>query len=353
MFSTESKLEIEDFHIFWSHNSRQLFLDAEQCTTAASVFPTSIQEVFREISLPAIEAIPFLTYSRKSSAAAVPCPYAPVISAHSFHCLRATLPDGADDARWKEIEDCGLTREEYSSVEKMVRGKYVLYGTELLGVGDIYDVPIHDGYRLSGIFTHAMALDNLLETDGNVHFATTKKGIVYYVFSAFLATSLFILVRRIFFEYWPRFERQLLKLPHKLGSLLKLGPFLKVESLPRLKSFLELESLLKFQALSSHVALLIVEFVYWLCVVVVAGALLIICAWVVYLSAFLFEPFRFGILNWVGILLVSGLLSAWVKMPFAEALSEISRTLWEILHPLIRKLKSSVSARLGRTKSTT
>ena len=346
IFSAESALEIEDFHIFWSHNSHQLFLDDERCTTAASVFPTNIPEVFREISIPAIEAIPLLNFSRTSRSTAVPCPYAPVISAHSLHCLRATPPDGADDARRKELEDCGMTKDEYSSVRQMVQGKYVLYGAELHGVGDIYDVPIHDGYRLSGIFTHAMALDNLLETDGRVHFVSKKKGILYYVFSAFLATILFISARCVFFDYWPRVERRLLELPPKLG------PLLELESLSKLKSFLNLESLLKIRKLASHVVLLFVEFLYWLCVVIAAGAILIVSSWVVYLLAFLFEPFRFGILNWVGILLVSGLLSAWVKMPFAEALSEIIRTLYEVFHPVIRILKSYVDERLGRTKST-
>ena len=62
-----------------------------------------------------------------------------------------------------------------------------MYGAELHGIGDIYDVPIHGGFRLSGIFVHAMALDNLLETGGNVHFVNKAKGWFYYLLSALIA----------------------------------------------------------------------------------------------------------------------------------------------------------------------
>ena len=354
MFSEDSGVEVDDFHIFWSHNPDQPFLD-RQCETATAAFPTSIWNVFREISLPAIEAIPFLDNSGTHSHDATPCPYAPVISAHVLHCLRATPPSDTDGG-WKEVEDCGLTKYEYLSIKQMLHRKYVMYGAEFHGIGDIYDVPIHDGFRLSGVFTHAMALDNLLETGGSVHSVNKAKGGVYYVLSAFIATVLFVLIRRVFFEYWPCVEGCLCKLPKRAGLLLKSIPLLKAKRRSRLKSFPGIDTLIKLMIVVWpviwHFVLLIVEFVYWLCVVIVVGAVLVVLAWLVYLAAFLFEPFRFGILNWVGVLLVSGLLSAWVKMPFAEAVSEILRSLWEILHPFVRKLISSIMERLRGRSST-
>ena len=64
-------------------------------------------------------------------------------------------------------------------------------------------------------------------------------------------------------------------------------------------------------------------------------------AWVWYLLGFLYEPFRFGILNWVGILLVSGLLSVWVKIPFAFELARILELFCEKLCAAMGCHKSS------------
>lgn len=361
MFSEDSGVEVDDFHIFWSHSPHQPFLEDKRCETAAAAFPTSIAGVFREISLPAIEAIPFLTYSGTHSHDAVPCPYVPVISAHVLHCLRAMPPGDADG--WRNVESCGLAGDEYLSIKQMLQGKYVMYGAELHGIGDIYDVPIHGGFRLSGIFVHAMALDNLLETGGNVHFVNKAKGWLYYLLSALIATVLFILVRRAFFEYWPRVERRLFKLPRWtrrrllelrtwIRRFLKSGQLHEAKRRFRLKSSPGTETLVRLRCLNWHFVLLVVEFAYWMFVVIAAGAALVVSAWVVYLTAFLFEPLRFGILNWMGILLVSGLLSAWVKMPFAEAVSGIFRALCQIFRPCMCKLKTGVVARLRRRRST-
>ena len=174
IFSPES--EMEDFHVFWANSSDQMFLDNDKCEKGRSHFPDHIGEVLLEIGRPAIERLPISDNLKRNSSAAIPCPYAPVVSAHVIHCLRAIPLDDTVDSHLEEMEACGLTKDEYSTIRRNFKDKYVLYGAELHGLGDIYDIPIHDNYRLSGVFIHAMALDNLLETKGSIHFINKKRG---------------------------------------------------------------------------------------------------------------------------------------------------------------------------------
>ena len=294
IFSPES--EMEDFHVFWANSSDQIFLDNDKCEKDNSLFPDSMGGVLREVAMPAIEFFSIPDSFKRNFSAAVPCPYAPVVSAHVIHCLRAAPLDGAVDSHLEEIEACGLTKNEYSAIRRNFKDKYVLYGAELHGLGDIYDVPIHDSYRLSGIFIHAMALDNLLETKGGVHFVRKKRGMIprflYYTFSALLATILFLSVKYAIFDLWHCFVTKCVAPTSICGKL----------------------------------GWLTLEIFYWLTLVIIASTVLMFIAWTGYLLAFLYEPFRFGVLNWIGILLVSGLLSVWVKIPLAEGLAELYST---------------------------
>ena len=301
IFSPESGME--DFHIFWANSSDQTFLKNEKCERSNSLFPDGILGVLWEIAMPAIEKLPISDSFKRNSSAAVPCPYAPVISAHVMHCLRAIPLDDAVDSHLEEMEACGLTKNEYSIIKRNFKDKYVLYGAELHGLGDIYDVPVHDNYRLSGIFIHAMALDNLLKTKGNVHFIREKRGwiptIFYYILSALLATILFFVMKYAFFDFW-----------HRLQCCIQ-------------KKYIPRTIICRTCCRLLWLAL---EVVYWLILVITASLALLLIAWTVYLLAFLYEPFRFGVLNWIGILLVSGLLSIWAKIPFAEGLAEVCLT---------------------------
>lgn len=285
MFSSEPGME--DFHLFWASNSSQPFLDEDDCTKSDALFPGNFGEVLLKIAKSA--------FDDPSDASGTPCPYPTVMSAHAVHCLRAAPIDDVTGARMKELEDCGLTKDDYEIIKRTMKEKYVFYGAELHGLGDIYDVPIHDGHKLSGVFIHAMALDNLLETGGNVHFVSKERRwgtrVLYYLLSAFLATILFFIIKWAFFDLW-----------HCIVHCMN-----------------------KSRMWIGRVGCLALELLYWLVLVVITGAVLILAAWTVYLLAFLYEPFRFGVLNWVGILLVSGLLSVWVKIPFAEELAEISQ----------------------------
>ncbi|MDD9983955.1 MAG: CHASE2 domain-containing protein [Gammaproteobacteria bacterium] len=297
--------ELEDFHLFWAQNPNQPFLDKHQCMAADARFPNNMLEVLVDIAL-----------RTTTSTSAAPCPYAPVFSAHVMRCLRAAPVNDTYAAGLRELENCGLTRDEYSVIQRTIKDKYVLYGTELHGLGDLYDVPIHEGHRLSGIFIHAMALDNLLETDGNVHYVKGKRArfpsALYYILSALLATLVFLVIKFAFFDLW----HCIVKCAHDPKSLM--GRF----------------------------AWLVLEFAFWVLAVISAAAALMFVAWISYLLGFLYEPFRFGILNWLGILLVSGLLSVWVKIPFAFELAGI-------LEQSCKKLCAAMGCRKSSTERVT
>ena len=300
MFSSDSGLE--DFHIFWANSANQMFLDRERCMTGASGFPGNVMEVFSAVTRQTADSL------MDRAPATPPCPYAPVISAHVVHCLR-TAPAGEPLA--PDRQACGLNREQHAAVAGALRDKYVIYGAELHGLGDIYDVPIHDGYRLSGVFVHAMALDNLLETGGKVHLAgaehrprVTKA--VYYTASALLATVLFFVAKHVFFDLW-----------HRL-----------------------VHDGIKARSLLLRSMLLVGEVFLWMAFVIACAGALIWLTWMAYRLSFLYEPFRFGIMNWVAILVVSGLLAIWVKQPFADELGSLLHEGWEEVKPRLRTAKS-------------
>ena len=283
MFSPNS--DLEDFHIFWASNPDQSFLDREQCIQGASRFPDDILGVFTAVTARTIDS--FLG----SSPAQAPCPYPPVVSAHAMYCLRTVDRHESLDAG---LQACDLTEVTYGGIKQNLGGKYVLYGADLHGMGDLFDVPIHDNYKLPGIFIHAMALDNLLETGGTVHLTSTEHRawyttLLYYAFSALLATVLFFFAKFIFFKLWHYFVDEVVK----PGSL-----------------WLRL-------------MLLAAEMLLWMAFVILSAGALIFVTWTAYRLSFLYEPFRFGIMNWVGILVVSGLLAIWVKQPFADELAKI------------------------------
>ena len=286
MFSPKS--DLEDFHIFWANSANQMFLDQERCMKGASEFPDNIMGVFTAVTARTVDS--FLG----SSPAEAPCPYPPVISALVMHCLRTAAANEPLDS---DLQECGLTKESHAAIKRGLNGKYVFYGAELHGLGDLYDVPIHDNYKLSGIFIHAMALDNLLETGGTVHLARAEHRpwytkLLYYAVSALFATILFFMAEYVFFQLWHRF----------------------------------VHDIVKARSIRLRLVLLAVEMFLWMAFVILSAGALIFVTWTAYRLSFLYEPFRFGIMNWVGILVVSGLLAIWVKQPFADELAEILQT---------------------------
>ena len=98
------------------------------------------------------EAVPFLSATRGAMGMTplLPlCPYHQVVPIRAFKSLDNPTPG------------YGFSPAEVASA---LTGKMVLVGADLVAVGDNAISPLHG--RLPGVHVHAMALDNLIETDG-------------------------------------------------------------------------------------------------------------------------------------------------------------------------------------------
>lgn len=122
----------------------------------------------------------------------------------------------------------------------------------------------------------------------------TWESVHYYVITALVATASFFFVGWALFDRWPRMEH------YVIDRVLS-------RRLARLKP-----------------AMLVVDFVYYAFIVGVLGAFLLFLTWAIYLLSAVYPPVRFGVLNWTGILLASGVLSVWAKKSLAEGLGNIA-----------------------------
>ena len=83
------------------------------------------------------------------------------------------------------------------------------------------------------------------------------------------------------------------------------------------------------------IGMLIVDFGYYSLVVGAVAVLLLFITWAMYLVSAVYSPIRFGVFNWTGVLLASGVLSVWAKKSLAEGLGElVGRLEWvgRLLH---------------------
>ena len=101
----------------------------------------------------------------------------------------------------------------------------------------------------------------------------------YYVITALVATGAFFLVGWALFDRWPRIEHYI---KDRLPSSDKIG---------------------------SKIGMLIVDFGYYSLVVGAVAVLLLWLTWAIYLVSAVYSPVRFGVFNWTGVLLASGVLS--------------------------------------------
>ena len=196
-----------------------------------------------------------------------------------------------------------------SDVEYAVTGKYVVYGAQLSGMGDVVKTPFLGDRVLGGLYVHATALDNLLASEGSVQFVKgrlklvpaglarfaqlTLESVHYYVITALVATGAFFLVGWALFDLWPRMEHYI---KDRLPSSDKIG---------------------------RKIGMLIVDLVYYSLVVGAVAVLLLLLTWAIYLISASYSPVRFGVFNWTGVLLASGVLSVWAKKSLAEGLGEL------------------------------
>ena len=295
-----------DFRLFWAGHASPV--SERFFTCRKRDFPNGIIGVLQEVAEPLWDK--FTRPAGSSSHVRTrPCPYTPMLPASILYCLP---PIPLDSIPREGLRRCGLgLKDDSDRLVRSLEDKYVVYGAEFAGVGDVYDSPIYDGRGTPGALVHAMALDNLLEMGGRVHATDLSKGDLaawfYYLLSASMTTALFFFMEWMMYEVWHRIQAR--------GGETK--------------------------RLAVRIGWLCLELVYWSFLVVVVGGVLLFLTWVMYLVSHLHAAFRFEALNWIAILLVSGILSVWAKAPFAEELAGI-------LHPGVRRLAGFWNGRIRR-----
>ena len=214
-------------------------------------------------------------------------------------CIRRT-------SRFLEKNLPGIHVDDLTTV---ITNKYVVYGASFEGTSDIYKIPIYDGKGLSGVFVHAMALDNLLEMDGDVPTAqtgrTAAETLLYYFIAVPLSVFSFVLSGYLIFSVWHAVDIRLRVLIERYALRVVLWRRRPHSSAGTLE-----EVILKVIRLSS----LLVEILYHGLVIVFIGGLVLFCTWLVFLNS------TIGVINWTAVLLSSGVLSIWTKTPLAEGL---------------------------------
>jgi hypothetical protein len=305
VYGREQGLEVPDFYMFWGGRSDPVTKKFYgKCKTtyppdsSTDVFPGNFAEV----------AIAAAGQVFKSSAMEDPyCPYIPTVPADVVQCLppeRKISRDRAMECMAKVGGRAGA-----SDVEYAVTGKYVVYGAQFSGLGDVVKTPFLGDRVVGGLYVHATALDNLLASEGSVQYVKgrlklvpaglarfaqlTLESVHYYVITALVATGAFFLVGWALFDQWPRMEHCI---KDGLPSSDKIG---------------------------RKIAMLIVDFGYYSLVVGAVAVLLLWLTWAIYLVSAVYSPVRFGVFNWTGVLLASGVLSVWAKKSLAEGLGEL------------------------------
>ena len=297
--------EIADFYLFWGGRSdpvtKKFFWGCKTThspDSGADEFPENILDVGLEV----------VAGLFKSPTEGAPyCPYIPTVPADILHCLPPT--DEVTTDRAKECMASVGARADVDDVKYALAENYVIYGAQFSGMGDVIKTPVSGEHVLGGVYAHATALDNLVSTGGSVQFKKgrlpvfpgdesppkwlTWESIHYYVITALVATGSFFVVGWALFDRWPRMEHYLV------------GRFLSHKR-SRWKPLI-----------------LVVDFLYYAFVVGVVGAFLLFLTWAIYLFSAVYPPVRFGVLNWTGILLASGVLSVWAKKSLAEGLGNL------------------------------
>ena len=298
--------DMSDFYLFWAGRSdpvtKKFFWGCRTTyvpDSGADEFPENMLDVGLSI---------VAGFFGSDSKGAPYCPYIPSVPADVLHCLPPTNKVATDRAM--ECMASVGARADVEDVQYGLAGNHVFYGAQFSGMGDVVRTPLSGEHLLGGVYAHATALDNLLSTEGSVQLTKgrlpvfpgdesppkwlTWESVHYYVITALVATGSFFFVGWALFDRWPRMEH------YMIDRLLS-------RRLARLKP-----------------AMLMVDFVYYAFIVGALGAFLLFLTWAICLFSAVYPPVRFGVLNWTGILLASGVLSVWAKKSLAEGLGNMA-----------------------------
>ena len=301
-----------DLHLFWGGRTSEINKKVWKCHQLA------LPETFHGILFRALREIVASTESRPDTGS-IACPYTPVLPADIFVDIPACAPDyerpeSSCFDRTRNFLKANVPGNEIDvdDVRRVIEDKYIVYGASFEGASDIYRVPIYDHKGLSGVFVHAMALDNLIEMDGDV--PTTQTGrtmleaTLYYAISVPLSVFSFVMSGYLIFSVWHSAERRM-SIPIERYALRVVHWRRRQRGNVKILEVIILKSI-KLASLS-------VEILYHGLVIVFIGGLVLFCTWLVFLN------FCIGVINWAAILLSSGVLSIWTKTPFAQGLVDI------------------------------
>ena len=295
--SQPEKLETGEFQLFWPGRQNEITGAFWKCDVAD--FPDNIlgvaEKVYRD-----------LVSGQDSNGNSCP-PYIPALPADVMACMP---PVDVDDERVddstleKRAARCmpagGKRTPTRGDVEKALRGKYVIYGASLAGLGDVYRTPVSGDEYVPGLFIHAIALDNLLEMGNNVRPVKSPffENLFKHIFTALIATLSFFLTCRALFVWWHDIENGMANwLPdNKCAHLIR------------------------------DTCLLVLELLYWALAVSLIGMLVLWLTWGVY------ALIGIGVVNWLAVMLISGGLTIWAKKPFADKVTGILIMTCQILN---------------------
>ena len=314
---TKEHLDINDFHIFWGGASSEIADKVWNChpLEMPDSFHGILLQALREIARPVLgsESGPSESDWKTNSVA---CPYIPTLPADLFIDIPACVPDSS-----QPDSSCTRNTSEYlttnysglgiDDILESVTDKYIVYGASFQAASDIHRVPIYDHQGLPGAFVHAMALDNLIEMDGNVHAAPTARdwwpdGVLYYLISVPLSVLSFAISGYLIFSLWHALEEKARRPLEKVAV-----------RIVRWKSPGHIGGREVIMLKSIKLISLMVEILFHGLVIVLTGGLILFITWIAFLHL------RIGVINWLAILLSSGVLSIWTKTPFAEGLVDI------------------------------
>ena len=213
--ASEEDVDSRDFSIFWGGHTSEITRKVWNCHQfkMPGTFHGILSRALREIN-------PFsgpddAPTESTPDVESIACPYTPVLPADIFVDIPACAAESDDENsscfdRTSKFLQANIPDIEVGDVRTVIRDKYIVYGASFEGASDIYRIPIYGHKGLSGAFVHAMALDNLIEMDGNVPTAqsarTLAEEVLYYAISVPLSVLSFVISGYLIFSLWHSLE---------------------------------------------------------------------------------------------------------------------------------------------------
>ena len=174
-------------------------------------------------------------------------------------------------------------RPDVSDVKNILEGKYVVYGAGFVGEIDSVSTPISG--QLPGLYVHATALDNLLETNGAVHASSSDGLFGKKIIRSLLEVAVFVI---LIVAYALMLSNVWERVVGRLDGMVTAN--------------VRTNRLYALGKLSAH-------FVYDMILIYVCCIFLLLFSWATYLASHSIAWLRFGVFNLIVILLFSTIMA--------------------------------------------